>query len=269
MIGKQSSLHSNGLWVMAAVVLSLGSGCTSYSKVVKPVPKLSVLSPELQNLTDSAIEVYLNEEVSPVFPATLAVAKVGTSYDWSYRYYDSDPSRSRLLVIQGEEAAGWRQMTDLQSDKHGPIISQVQTVSSLLVEERPTLKSLRHAAALVHAPLLLVYTQVDDRNSGYNDAAMAYWTIVGLFVVPGNTVGYYSVCQGLLVDTRSGAILATFQGEGMREEHVLPGAVNIAKRRVAEQAQAQAVGDMQKACRNSLLELADGKGQWATAPADQ
>ncbi len=227
-------------------------GCTGamYATVVKPVPKLSLLSPELKNLTDDVIETYLTADVRPVFPSVLAVAKVSVG-------------RRRALeleTIRGPEAEGWRSMPGAGNLGSAPLLKQVQLVSPMLASERPTLKSLRDAAALLHAPLLLVYLQQDSTDDGYNSAAMAYWTIIGLFLVPGNTVGHYSTCQAVLIDTRSGFILATAHGESLKEENVLRGAVPIAVDRTRKQARAAAVAALQQNFRATLAGLAVSRG---------
>jgi hypothetical protein len=251
-------LYTCGSVCGLAVLLLHSAGCASYRSVVKPVPKLSVLSPELENLTDVAIETYLKADVRPVFPSVLAVAKVRLP-DASY-YGPGDGGGTSLEILRGSEADGWKQMTGPLAGGGQTLLEQVQLVSPLIVNKPMTLKSLRDAAALLHAPLLLVYLQDDNYSEGYNDAAMAYWTIVGLFVVPGNTVGHYSTCQGVLVDTRSGFILATAEGEARREENVLPGAVEIARDRVQRQAQTEAVAALQKNVRETLAGLARSRG---------
>ena len=245
-------------FVCALTVLSPHlAGCASYKSVVKPVPQLSVLSAELENLTDVAVETYLKADVHPVFPSVLAVAKVRLPKALHYRYGQEQTS---LEILRGDEAQGWRRMTGPLAGGGKTLLEQVQLVSPLIVTKPTTLKRLRDSAALVHAPLLLVYLQDDNHSGGYNDGAMAYWTIVGLFVVPGNTVGHYTTCQGVLVDTRSGFILATAEGEAKREENVLPGAVNIARDRVRRQAQAEAVADLQSNFRETLSGLARSRG---------
>ena len=84
----------------------------------------------------------------------------------------------------------------------------------------------------------------------------------GLFApsVPGNTVGHYTACQGVLVDTRSGFILATVEGEAVREENVLPGAVDIARDRIRRQAQTEAVASLHDNFRKTLAALALSRG---------
>jgi hypothetical protein len=224
------------------------SGCNSYKGLVKPVPRWSTLSPELENLTDAKIETYLRADVRPAFPTVMAVAKVVSDP------YSRDAGFA-LETLHSTEAEGWRRMSSLQASGGSKPISQIQLVNRLLAGDKLSLKSLRDAAALLHAPLLLVYIQDDDAKEGYNGAAIAYWSIVGLFVVPGNDVGHYSVCQGVLVDTRSGFILSTIEGEGHREEHVLAGAVDIARRRTNEAARCEAVMNLQKEIEPAILNL--------------
>ena len=50
------------------------------------------------------------------------------------------------------------------------------------------LHALRVAAARLHCELLLVYMQADTQADHFNDASVLYWSIVGLWLAPGNTV---------------------------------------------------------------------------------
>ncbi len=256
---NHSRLRVHGAVCMLAAGAWLGGCATPYPGIVRPVPKLSLLSPELENLSDFKVETYLTADVRPVFPTTLAVAKMPTPARWDYRSAEArqnDP----VEMLRGVEAEGWRSLPgDLQAGGTR-IVEQVQLVSPLVAPAPGSLKGLRDAAALLHAPLLFVYAQDDEWSEGYNDAAMAYWTFVGLFVVPGHTVGHYTVCQGVLVDTRSGFILATVEGEALREENVLPGAVKIARDRVRREAQAAALADLQTKFREMLVQLAATRG---------
>ena len=181
------------------------SGCATYQKCIRPTPKLGELCPELSNLSDEKIELYLRSNVKPSFPAVLAIAKIEPT--WGYR----DKGGYTFSTIKGEEAAGWKQLTSNKFNSPRELISQVHFISPIFTDDRLTLKALRDAAALVHAPILLVYLQTENSSSGYNGAAMAYWSFVGLFCVPGNTVGHYSVCQSALIDTQTGFILVLRQ----------------------------------------------------------
>jgi hypothetical protein len=244
-------------WIGLLVAIAAGlPGCVTYRPVVKPIPRLSELSPELENLTDDRIETYLKADVRPSFPCALAVAKL-ESAPGGYGTRDGRHA-PQVEMLRGNEANGWRGLASMPEGK-GSLITQVQLVSPLLCGENPSLKSLRDAGALLHAPLLLVYMQDDNSQQGYNDAAMAYWTFVGLFCVPGNTVGHYTVCQAVLIDTRSGFVLATAEGESKDEENVLPGAVEIAAERVSRESRAQAVRELQQHVRDTLVDLAHSR----------
>lgn len=250
------------LLISWALLVSLLSGCASqYKEIVRPVAQLSSLSPELEHLTDAAIETYLKANVTPRFPTVLAVARL---YDHS-RFDEG----FRVDFLRGDEARGWQQLKSLESASGDPLISQVQLVSPMLSGGKPTLKSLRDAAALLHAPILLVYLQVEDAQEGQNSAAMAYWSIIGLFTVPGHTVGRHSLCQALLIDTQSGFILATVQGEARQVEQVLPGAVSIARDRLAARVPAEAVADLHKNVREVLVELAAHANSSAAASVNK
>jgi len=244
------------LITIGAAMLS-SCGCAKpYYAVVAPTPRLALLSPELANLTEASIETYLKANVQARFPTVLAVAKVAATGPGVYYRSERNASALQLQVLQGDEADGWHKMTEVRDKVNEPLITQVHFVSPMLVSGTANLKSLRDAAALVHAPLLLVYMESDDARDGYNEAAIAYWSIVGLFVVPGNTVGRYSVCQAVLVDTQSGFILATAQGESKREENVLPGAVDIARDRLQKTTPAEAAARLQDMIRKTIQELA-------------
>jgi hypothetical protein len=237
---------------IGAVLLSLlFSGCAaSYKKCVRPTPTLARLSPELANLTDEKIELYLRSNVRPAFPTVLAIAKLTSRYSDSFV----------LTPIRGQEAGGWQKLAG-----PGRSISQVHFLNPLLMENSLTLKKLRDGAALTHAPLLLVYLQTDNSSQGYNSSAIAYWSIVGLFVVPGNTVGHYSVCQAILVDTRTGVVLATDQTDSICEENVLAGAVDIASERVEKQSLSNSVAELQSNFRVTIREM-DRSGHFMPNP---
>lgn len=241
--------------LLAALLGTLGGCAQPYHAVVKPGVRLSALSPELQGLTDQAIETYLQAEARPTFPTAVAIARLVAPPGYA-RFARSDEYAPALEVPGGDEAAGWRRLVAGGTQATPAIVDQVQFIGTLLAPGRPTLKSLRDAAALLHAPVLLVYMQDDDAQSGYNDLAMAYWTIVGLFCVPGHTVGHYAACQAVLVDTRSGVVLATAEGEAKRKEHVLPGAVDIASDRTAREARREAVATLQANVRDVLAAVA-------------
>jgi len=90
---KHSCLRVRGAAgvVCALAACMMSGGCAEpYKNIVRPVPKMSLLSPELENLSDFKVETYLTADARPVFPTTLAVAKMGSS---ERRYYRSAEDR--------------------------------------------------------------------------------------------------------------------------------------------------------------------------------
>ncbi|MFA5865874.1 MAG: hypothetical protein WC975_14475 [Phycisphaerae bacterium] len=215
-------------------------GCASYRPLTRPVPKLSVLSPELADLSEQKIEKYLAAQVKPEFPVVVAVAKVQNPYP-EYAYEEHDAGQYAVETLRGDEADGWRNLTGQRGKFYKGIVRRVLFINPSLLTGNPTLKKLRDAAAMLHAPLLLVYIQQDNASDGYKNAAY--------------TVGYYSACQAALVDTRTGLILATAESELNREEKVFPLSANSAKERIQRQTRAQTVAGLQKNFGRALREL--------------
>lgn len=226
------------------VLIGLTGCAATYRSVVRPRSDLGTLDPALMKFTSSDIEDAFKARPRPSFPADLAVAKVGPGSS----FFQDDAARFRhgfcVRTIPGPEAEAWRKAADGVTGQPR-LISQVHLLSPLLTGDAADLKRIRQAAAQLRAPLLLVYMEDATHASGYNDAAMLYWTLVGLFLVPGNSVGHYTTYNAVLLDTRTGLALATAQGEGKKEENVLPGAVSIADDRVRRTAAAEAFAGLQ------------------------
>jgi hypothetical protein len=229
-------------YLKVGMVLSsvLVVGCASYSPLTRPVPKLSVLSPELADLSERKIEKYLDAEVKPEFPVVLAVAKVQNPYP-EYASEEHQIDRYAVETLRGDEAEGWRNLKGQRGKYYKEIIRRVLFINPSLLTGNPTLKKLRDAAAMLHAPLLLVYIQQDNASDGYKNAAY--------------TIGYYSACQAALVDTRTGLILATAESELNREEKAFPLTANSAKEKIQRQTRSQTVAGLQKNFGRALREL--------------
>ncbi len=67
------------------------------------------------------------------------------------------------------------------------------------------------------------------------------------------------------MDTRTGAILAAVEGDSKREEHVLPGAVSIAKRRTRKESRNEAIQRLQ----DNVLRALAALGNVEATEADQ
>ena len=133
-----------------------------------------------QALTDGDIATMLNADVRAKLPTSIAVARL-----------DPTCGYTELQTVDAEELEGWEKVAGEQ-----PLITGIQPLSSLAVSQPTwtadrgyrsgmTLHTLRTAAAKQQCELLLVYVQADSEVENLKDAAILYWTIIGLLVVPG------------------------------------------------------------------------------------
>ena len=237
------------------------------ASVVQPTRAESDISTELQNFRDAAIEAQLQGDVRPAFPTVLAVAKLAPR-DRDTRYYTNDRRGPACLEVPRDaEGDGWRKLAGKWPDGGEAIlIEQVQFITPLLAPPQPQTRQLREAAAMLHAPMLLVYAEQEDQWRAYNDSAALYWTIVGLFCVPGHTVGMYTTYHALLVDTQTGFILATAMGQSRRQENALPGTTDIVADRTRTESRAAAMAELQKDVRATIAGLALSRGIHAAPP---
>lgn len=199
-------------WMALAVVSAvLLSGCATAGKLQCPdvgmTKTLALSDKERADLartgTEAEVALLLDREVEAQLPTSLALARLHSGY------YGGRPDLTRVPVAEREQ---WQQM----AADHGRIVG-VQAVTSLTVDreddEPVALSDLRLAAARQGCELLLVYVQGEGSVDNLNDAAVLYWTLVGLWLVPGNVVEHETVYNGILVDCRSGAILGTATGD--------------------------------------------------------
>ena len=117
--------------------------------------------------------------------------------------------------------------------------------------------SLRPAAARMGCELLLVYLQADSSVDNYNDAAALYWTLIGLWLVPGNVYEHRTVMQGVLMDCRTGMILGTVTGDCHREKAYAAAYQTIAVDQLSSETPAGALADMQKGFAPLIRSVAD------------
>lgn len=237
-----------------AVVLVLGmsvlltvTGC-HYAGVQRPTVTLGLLP---TNTGDAELSQLLEQEQKYTLPSDLLVLKLRG--DEPYRY--DQGAETNIQPIPEAEAAALRSLAALRTEDDRPIIPSVTLGGPLLVD-RATLTSVRYAAARVRARLVFVYASVDDTEEGYNDASILYWTIIGMWTVPGTMVGYYSAAQGLLIDTVSGQIVAVVGGEHKYEEAVTAAARDIAKSRAQKTAREKSFGELRGDLEAQLKRLA-------------
>ena len=232
----------NVIGVVAFLAAGVLGGCASSHGLA--VPTASLLGARVINdpkqvsrlekaITDKDIARLLDVDVRAKLPTSVAVASLGTQ---------CSGRRPHLAELDAEELAGWEKAFEAQE-----LVTGAMPVSRVLHgNRRPTLHSLRAAAAKMNCELLLVYLQADSSVDNYNDAAVLYWTLVGLWLVPGNVLEQKTVMQAVLVDCRTGMILGTATGD-CHLKRVCPMAFGHVRRaELAKEAPGKALADLQE-----------------------
>jgi|GEM_PF-1953307 len=241
--------------MLLLLLTAAAGGCTSHFALVDPkvswarsglVEDEEQLSQLEKSMTDEDIAKLLEVDVRAKLPTSIAVAKL----DDHCGYY-----QPRLARIDGAELQQWEQI----AAKH-EAIRGVQPISNLafgdsLEEPKLTLHSLRVAAARMGCELLLVYMQGDSTVDNFNDAAPLYWSIVGLWLVPGNTLEHKTVIQAALVDCRTGMILGTATGDAHEKRLSAAMYTSIQEAKLAEAVPAAALADLQDGVRPLLSKV--------------
>jgi|WetSurMetagenome_2_1015567.scaffolds.fasta_scaffold76125_2 hypothetical protein len=241
-------------YVMVVALLSLtaASGCATAYTLNHPMSMAesglatdpAQVSALEKGMTDQDIARLLDADVRAKVPTTLAVAAID---GWSslYRSPGRYDTRCDLRPIGAGELKAWEDAT-----RGLPQILGVHAISALTTEgERPTLHSLRTAAARTGSELVLVYYVSESSVDNYNDASALYWTLVGLWTVPGNTYEHWTICQAVILDCRTGMILGTASGDS-RQKAVCPVAYASAQRaKLAEAARTKAMEDLVASCK--------------------
>jgi len=107
----------------------------------------------------------------------------------------------------------------------------------------------------MHCELLLVYMRGDSSVENYNDAAVLYWTLVGLWLVPGHTLEHKTVMQAMLVDCRTGMILGTATGSAYEKRNCTAAAIDIHRAKLASAVPAAAMTDLHDGVRDLLRDV--------------
>jgi len=248
------------LGVAAVLGAMAAAGCASHNAMQPPalwVQAYGVVTEEQARqleakITDRDIADVLDANVKPKLPTRLAVARIDLRWDsGSYRSYYGGPE---LTSIAGEESREWeRSLTGLDG------IQGLRTVSRLPGQDgNVTMHLLRSSAAQMGCELLLVYVVGQSEVSNYNHAAMLYWTVVGLFVVPGSEFQHRTVMQAILVDTRTGVILGTAGGEASAKEVYIPVAKGIVHDRLSARTPPEALSALQKNTADMVRQVVGG-----------
>ena len=242
--------------VTAIVAMSVAlGGCGVHYKLAAPIANIArsglvkdrkQLSRLEKAATDGEIANVLDLDVKAKVPTTLAIAKLD-SHCSGYQ-----PSLKR---IDADELEAWEKIISKHNDIRG-----VQPVSNLAFDNtlrasdgELSLRSLRLAAARLHCELLLVYMQADTQANEFNNASILYWSILGLWVSPGNTVEHKTVMQAVLVDCRTGSILGTATGSGHNKTDCPSAFSDIQEKKLADKTSSQAGDDLRGGCDRLIL----------------
>ncbi len=185
------------------------SGCTTSVTQAKATPWIGNIidrsdtdgkklnSDKSPSNSESDIEKILSKKVELKFPVKLAVVRVD-----SQMYHSHD-------VIQGE-ITEWNRLKGLHD------VDRVIVLPAIANEERGSkvvVDRARKMAAQAQADLVFLY-QVGNDSSVYLTPVICVLdlTIVGGLIFPGRTVDSLSIAQGILLDVKSGVILAAVEG---------------------------------------------------------
>ena len=238
----------NSTAILLALAAAALGGCASAHELAQPLgiarsglindPKL--VSSLEKSMTDKDIARMLDVDVRAKLPTAVAVARLESQC----RGY-----QPHLATVDAEELNAWQKA--FAEVEH---IQGVHPISPLThaQPDRPTLHSLRVAAARLNCELLLVYLQADSSVDNFNDAAALYWTFIGLWLVPGSVYEHRTVMQAVLVDCRTGMILGTATGDSHQKQSYAAAYEKITKGKLSTRAPAEAMADLQKASRALL-----------------
>ncbi len=225
--------------VAAALLAASLTGCKSHYAMA-PLP-MNLAAAELtddearqealeRKYTDRDIADLLDADIQARLPSSIAIARLKSHCSGYQPYLDR---------LTAEELAAWEEKL-----ADHPQIAGVQPVTEFIHgDKRPTLHSLRVAAAKTNCELLLVYLQSDGSVDNFNEAAILYWTLVGLWIVPGNTVEHRTVIHAALLDCRTGAILGTASGDASEKTICSAALVKPTETRLARRAREDATAD--------------------------
>jgi rhombotail lipoprotein len=153
-----------------------------------------------------------------------------------------------LAAIDAKELTAWEEVVRGQRE-----IVNVQPITGFQLQDRQvTLHGLRSAAAELHCELLLVYLQADSQVDNMNDAAVLYWSIIGLWIAPGNVVEHKTVAQAVLLDCRTGQILGTATGDHYAKRLCPAAFTDQRQNELARESEEKALTDLRTACKGLI-----------------
>jgi rhombotail lipoprotein len=105
----------------------------------------------------------------------------------------------------------------------------------------------------------------DSEVDNFNDAAILYWTIIGLWVIPGDTLERQTIVQAVLMDCRTGTILGTATGDHHAKRFASATLREPRWASMRKETTAAALQDLQKSCAALIDNLVAGSSAPAAA----
>lgn len=151
---------------------------------------------------DRDIREIMERKPAAPFPAHLAIVRVQAP---QYRSYSNEGyGRGRFSVVSIRDI---EKNEDFERLSNAPAIVQVAPLNRLLLsDELDSDRELRHAAASLHADLLLIYTIDTDF---FVDDKFKPLTVVSLGLSPNKEVQVTSTASAIVMDVRTGYIYGT------------------------------------------------------------
>ena len=260
-------LHIRYLLASAAICVAL-AGCSQTTQTTSgreylrtyaqdAGPKGAPMDDEIRQA--AAVEPLLR------FPARIGLARIGSVDRWR---------GPELTNIPASEAGAWQ----TAARNLGPSFGEFVPISPLVAElfddrternrssnAREVVRKIRLAAARQHVDAVIIYESDGTADSTSNPLSIADWTLIGLFIVPGQDVEAHGVAQAMLIDVRNGYPYGTAQAEAKDSSITVRVATEDTEQNLAESARASAVRNLvpevEKMMRNLRMELAEKRAK--------
>lgn len=232
-----------GLGLLGAVVM--GGGCAEYATPGRAADlrAVGVTQAMVAGGTESGIEQQLNKKPLAALPTGLAVARLQAP---GYRSRTAEGfGEGRYSVVTTRDVEPEAAVARLNKM---PMVLGVAPISRLLLPANlQSDQELRHAAAQLHADMLLIYTL--DTTFQKNDLAEPL-TLITLGISPNQKATIVSTASAVLMDTRNGYIYgvseATTRSSKLMGAWGSGDAIDEARRGTEAEAFGKLVGEVEK-----------------------
>jgi hypothetical protein len=233
-----------GSMVFGAAMLG-ASGCASYATPGRAADlrAVGVSQAMVAGGTESGIEQQLNKKPLASLPTGIAVARLqAPGYRSATAQGFGDGRYSVVTTRDVEPDAAVARLTKL------PMVIGIAPINRLLLPAQlQSDQELRHAAAQLHADMLLVYTL--DTTFQKSDLAEPL-TLITLGISPNQKATIVSTASAVLMDTRNGYIYgvseATSRSTKLMGAWGSEGAIDESRRATEAEAFGKLVGEIEK-----------------------